>query len=106
LKINKKMEHTQNTQNADGAEQTPPVHHTEPKQSSEHFEHLKHKKLYRSTTDKMFAGVCGGLAEYLHIDSNVLRLVWVLVVILTGFIPGVLVYIIALAIVPVKLPVG
>ncbi len=62
-----------------------------------------HKKLYRSKTDRVFTGVCGGLAEYLHIDSNFLRLIWVFAVIITGLVPGVLVYIIAFAIVPEKL---
>ena len=65
--------------------------------------HLTHKKLYRSKTDRVWTGVCGGLAEYLNIDSNFLRLVWVFAVIITGLVPGVLVYFIALAIVPEKL---
>lgn len=60
------------------------------------------KKLYRSTTDKMLTGVCGGLAEYLEMDSTVVRLVWTLVVIFTGFMPGVLVYIIAAIVMPLK----
>lgn len=60
------------------------------------------KKLYRSATDKIIAGVCGGLAEYLEMDSTVLRLVWVLIVVFTGFVPGVLVYIIAAFIMPLK----
>jgi len=60
------------------------------------------KKLYRSAHDKMLAGVCGGLAEYFNIDSSLLRLIWVLVVIFTGFFPGVLAYIIAALIVPKK----
>jgi len=50
----------------------------------------------------MLAGVCGGLAEYFNIDSSLLRLIWVLVVIFTGFFPGVLAYIIAALIVPKK----
>ncbi|HZX47134.1 MAG TPA: PspC domain-containing protein [Clostridia bacterium] len=36
------------------------------------------KKLYRSQTDKMIAGVCGGIAEYFGIDSTLVRLGWVL----------------------------
>lgn len=63
---------------------------------------MEPKKLYRSTTDKMLAGVCGGLAEYLVMDSTVVRLVWVLIVILTGFMPGVLAYIIAAIVMPQK----
>jgi phage shock protein C len=60
------------------------------------------KKLYRSNTDKMLTGVCGGIAEYLVMDSTVLRLIWALIVCFTGFIPGVLVYIVAAIIMPLK----
>ena len=35
-------------------------------------------KLYRSRTDTMIAGVCGGLAEYLRVDSTLVRLFFVL----------------------------
>lgn len=58
------------------------------------------KKLYRSTTNRVFAGVCGGFAEYLNIDATILRVLWVLFVIFTGFFPGVLAYIIAIFIIP------
>lgn len=34
------------------------------------------KRLTRSTTDKMIEGVCGGLAEYLGVDSTIVRLVF------------------------------
>lgn len=60
------------------------------------------KKLYRSRTDKVFAGICGGLGEYMEVDPVVIRLMWLLVVIFTGFVPGVLVYIIGAIIVPRK----
>jgi phage shock protein C len=36
------------------------------------------RKLYRSRTDKMVAGVCGGLGQYLGIDSTWVRLFFVL----------------------------
>ena len=32
--------------------------------------------LKRSSTDKVFMGVCGGIGEKLGIDSNLVRLVW------------------------------
>ena len=35
------------------------------------------KRLYRSCTDKMLCGVCGGIAEYCDIDPTVVRLAWV-----------------------------
>ena len=59
-----------------------------------------HKKLYRSDTNKVFAGICGGIGEYYDIDPVIIRLVWMLVVILTGIFPGVVVYLIALFIIP------
>ena len=42
------------------------------------------KKLYKSTTDRKIAGVCGGIAEYLEIDSTLIRLIWVISVFCAG----------------------
>lgn len=50
----------------------------------------------------MLTGVCAGIAEYLDVDVTVLRLVWTLVVVFTGFVPGVLVYIVAVLVMPEK----
>ena len=36
------------------------------------------KKLCRSKSDKMVAGVCGGIAEYLDISSTLVRILFVL----------------------------
>lgn len=36
------------------------------------------KKLYRSTSDRMVAGICGGLGEYFSIDSTLVRLLFVI----------------------------
>jgi phage shock protein C len=58
------------------------------------------KKLYRSTTDRWIAGVCGGIGEYLEIDPNVIRVIWVIITALTGFLPGILVYILLWIILP------
>lgn len=58
------------------------------------------KRLYRSDTNKMIAGVCGGLGEYLGIDATALRIIWLLIVVFTGFAPGVLVYILAIFVIP------
>ena len=59
------------------------------------------RKLYRSKTDQMIAGVCGGLAAYLNIDSTLIRLLFVLAV-LTGFGTGVVLYIILMIIIPLE----
>lgn len=56
------------------------------------------KKLYRSQTDKMIAGVCGGIAEYFGIDSTLVRLGWILFTFAGG--SGILAYIIAWIIMP------
>ncbi len=58
------------------------------------------KKLYKSSTDKVLAGVLGGLAEYLGIDSTVVRLLFVLIGIFTAIFPLLVVYIIAAIIMP------
>lgn len=57
------------------------------------------KRYFRkSRTDQMFAGVCGGLAEYLGVDSTMIRLAWAICVVLGG--AGLLLYIIAAIIIP------
>lgn len=58
------------------------------------------KRLMRSSVDCKIAGVCGGVAEYLDIDSTVVRLVWVLVFIFTGLVPGALAYLIGWLVMP------
>ena len=61
------------------------------------------KKLHISKKDKMVAGVCGGIGEYLGIDPNVVRLLWILVSLLGGFwsiITSVIVYGIAAKLMP------
>ena len=57
------------------------------------------KKLYRNTSNKMIAGVCSGLGEYLNIDATIVRLIWALIA-LSG--AGLLVYLIAALIIPEK----
>lgn len=58
------------------------------------------KKLYRSSKDRMIAGVCGGLGEYFNLDPTLIRLFFVLIIILGG--SGILAYLIFWLIVPVK----
>lgn len=61
---------------------------------------MESRNLYRSKTNAQLTGVCGGLAEYLRMDATVVRLVWVIVVIFSGFVPGILLYIIAVMVMP------
>lgn len=57
------------------------------------------KKLYRSKSDKIICGVCGGLGIYLGIDANIIRLICILL----GFTgTGLIAYIVACLIVPLE----
>ncbi len=60
---------------------------------------MEQKKLYRSTSNRMICGVCGGIAEYINIDPTVVRLLWVIFSMI-GF--GVIVYLIAAIIMPIQ----
>jgi phage shock protein C len=61
------------------------------------------KELKRSRTNRMVAGVCGGIGEYLGIDPNVIRLIWVVVTVFTVG-TGVLAYLLAWLIIPEEAP--
>jgi phage shock protein C len=56
------------------------------------------KKLYRSRTERMISGVCGGLGEYLNVDPTLIRLIFVFAALLGG--PGIIIYIVWLLVVP------
>ena len=58
-----------------------------------------YKKLTRSTSNRMIAGVCAGLGEYLGIDPTVVRLL-VILAFFTGFGGIALVYLIMALVVP------
>ncbi len=62
---------------------------------------MEGKKLYRSNTDKMLTGVCGGLAQYFGIDSTVVRLIFALLVFF-GAGSGIILYIIMALIMPLE----
>ena len=61
-------------------------------------------RLYRSPDDRMLAGVAGGLAEMLEIDPSLVRIVWAVLIVLTGGL-AFLVYIVMAIVVPER-PVG
>lgn len=58
------------------------------------------KKLYKSSSDKMLAGVLGGFAEYIGVDSTLVRLVYVLITLFSAGFPGILFYIICALVIP------
>ncbi len=67
---------------------------------------MPQKTLYRSLQNKQVAGVIGGLAEYLDQDASMLRLVAILVIVFSGFMPGLLAYFIAAAVIPARPEAG
>jgi phage shock protein PspC (stress-responsive transcriptional regulator) len=56
------------------------------------------KRLYRSRTNSVVAGVCGGVAEYFAIDPTIVRLAWIIAIFMGGV--GIPAYIVAWLIVP------
>ncbi|HEX9636440.1 MAG TPA: PspC domain-containing protein [Acidobacteriota bacterium] len=58
------------------------------------------KPIRRSKKQRMIAGVCGGLAEWLGWDVTLVRVVYVLLSVLTAAFPGILAYILLWIIIP------
>lgn len=56
------------------------------------------KRLYRSKTNHIIGGVCGGLGEYFNLDPVLIRLVWIILILFGGI--GLLLYVIAWIIIP------
>jgi phage shock protein C len=56
------------------------------------------RKLYRSKTDRVLAGVCGGLAQYFNVDATLIRVLFVLLAVLGG--SGLVLYVAMWIIVP------
>ena len=59
---------------------------------------VENRKLYRSRSDRMVAGVASGLGEYLNMDPTIVRLLFVLFALAGG--PGLLVYLVMMLVVP------
>jgi phage shock protein C len=57
------------------------------------------KKLYRSS-NRILAGVCGGLAEYFDVDPTLIRVIYAALSLFTVGFPGVLLYIILMILMP------
>lgn len=57
------------------------------------------KKLTRSS-NKILAGVCGGIAEYLEVDPTLIRVIYAILAVFTTGFPGLLLYLILMLIMP------
>ncbi len=58
------------------------------------------KRLYRSETNKVIAGVMGGIGEYGNIDPVILRAGYIALCIFTAVIPGIITYFLMVIIIP------
>ena len=58
---------------------------------------IESKRLYKSRTNRMLSGLCGGIAEYLNLDPTVVRL---LCAILGCSGTGIIIYIVAAIVMP------
>ncbi|MCC6587103.1 MAG: PspC domain-containing protein [Bryobacterales bacterium] len=58
------------------------------------------KRLFRLSAEKKIAGVCAGFAEYLDVDATLIRILTLVAICLTGFIPGLIAYILAWILMP------
>jgi phage shock protein C len=58
------------------------------------------RRLYRSRDEARLAGVAAGLGLYFGIDPVIVRLAWVVATCATGFLPGILAYLLAWVVVP------
>ena len=56
------------------------------------------KRLYKSATNRVLCGVCGGIGEYFNIDPTIVRLLCLLLI--CGWGSGLLIYLIAAVIIP------
>jgi len=62
---------------------------------------MNERRLFRSKKDRIIAGVCGGLAEYFHVDSLVMRAIFVLLLFSSVFSGAVIIiYLLALVLMP------
>ncbi len=60
------------------------------------------KRIYRREDQKMIGGICAGIADMFNIDPTIVRLVAVFLTVTTGFMPGIVVYLIGWIIIPDK----
>ena len=59
------------------------------------------KRLTRSVNDRIFAGVCGGLAEYFDFDPVLVRIAYAFLTLFTAF-SGLIFYIVLWIVMPEK----
>lgn len=64
----------------------------------------KPSRIYRSETNKIIGGVCGGLGEYFNVDPTIVRIIFVIITLFGG--SGILIYLILWLVIPSQSAVG
>lgn len=59
-----------------------------------------HQRLTKSASNRVIAGVLGGLAQYLHLKPDVVRVVYLIFAALTSFVPGIVIYLMLAVLMP------
>ena len=62
-----------------------------------------YKKMYKSKRDKVFLGVLGGISAYFGFNANILRIIFIVCMIFTAFVPLSIIYLVLAAIIPDKI---
>jgi len=58
------------------------------------------KQLFRSKTNRVISGICGGIGEMVNVDPTIIRLFAIFLTIITGLVPGIITYVVAIFVVP------
>ena len=61
---------------------------------------MSNKRMTRSTSNKMIAGVCAGMADYFDLDPTVVRVGYIIAAFLSGL--GLIAYIVLALVMPVE----
>jgi phage shock protein C len=57
------------------------------------------KRLYRSTTERLLGGVCGGIGRHIDVDPIIIRIVWILITCVSLGI-GIIAYLVCWVVIP------
>lgn len=60
------------------------------------------KKLYKSDKSMVASGIFGGLGEWMEVSPGILRLGYIVLMLITGILPGLFLYLVAHFIIPRK----
>ncbi|MFT8318955.1 MAG: PspC domain-containing protein [Sporolactobacillus sp.] len=59
-----------------------------------------HKRLYRSSSNRILGGVLGGIGDYLNVDPTVIRIIFIILTLFSLFFPCAIGYFLAYLIMP------